>query len=405
MVRVLHTADWHIGKQLHKYDLEADMVLFFDWLVDTIKKEKIDLILVSGDVFDLSNPSHADESLYFKTVGRLIQTGVRIVITGGNHDSVALLDAPRPILDNFNTHVIGGARENLEEEIIPIFDKKGVLNLCVLAVPYLREKDIRSGLRADQMSERHKIIKENIIQHYKSLVEIVKQKYGEKVPIIAMGHLFISGSLTSDSEREIHVGTLDGLKDDWIDECGIDYMALGHIHKPQRVGGRDHIRYSGSPIFLDFSEREYAKQCIQIDIEDFKIKEIKSLSIPTFRKLVRICGSFQEVTKALDQLEDHSTLPTFVDVEIGINDQEIEVIRLFEEYINARVNDNFIIVKQKFVNTSDTPHHISKDHHTKVAEMQPMDVFFQRLSTEDLDGEFKDQLVSCYREILDSIDG
>jgi exonuclease SbcD len=402
MTRILHTADWHIGKHLHKQELAPDLEMFFEWLIKTIHDERIDVLLVSGDIFDLANPSNVDEAQYFKTLSRLIGTGIKTIITGGNHDSVSLLDAPTPILDHFNIIVVGGARLDLNQEIMPIYDKDNQLDCCVLAVPFLREKDLRQANKADQFIDRHAMIKESIILRYRSLVQLARETYGENIPIIAMGHLFMSGSITSESERDIHVGTLDALKDDWIDDCGIDYMALGHIHKPQRIGKRDHVRYCGSPVFLDFSEREYQKQCIIFDVDESQVKNIRSVAIPVFRKMLKLSGNFNQITNQLLSINDAEKLPSFVELEIYLEGNDIEIIRELENFIVENPSDKYIILKQKFVSLEGIKNNLQDKNDKSINDLDPMEVFDQRLSSEDLDDVFKSQLKSCYQDVLES---
>ena len=297
-MKILHTADWHIGKMLYKYDLNEDLKLFFDWLIDYVTTENIDLLLVAGDIFDLANPSNRDIRFYYEVLYRLNQSKTKVIITGGNHDSISMLDAPKNILNSFQIQVVGGVPDQMEEEIIPIYDAENQLQCVVLAVPFLRDKDLRKSVSADIDQNKAAIEKAAIKAHYDQLVEISLSKYGAETPIIAMGHLFMQGAETSDSERDIHIGNLGGISSDII-HSRIDYMALGHIHKPQRIGKSDKIRYSGSPIFLDFSERNYEKQVIEIKIEQQKIIDIQSIKVPKNRELVKFSGDFKKIEQQL----------------------------------------------------------------------------------------------------------
>ena len=143
-MKVLHTADWHIGKILHKHALKNEIQAFFNWLLDVISQEHVNLLLVSGDIFDLANPSSKDREIYYRFLSRLAATETQIIITGGNHDSINLLDAPKEILQHLSINVIGGAKENIEEELIEIHDAQGKLAAVVAAVPFLRDKDLRN---------------------------------------------------------------------------------------------------------------------------------------------------------------------------------------------------------------------------------------------------------------------
>ncbi len=250
-MKILHTADWHIGKVLHKRSLQDEFILFSEWLITTIIKEEIELLLVSGDIYDLANPSAKDRSMYFQLLRKLTELNIQIIITGGNHDSVGLLNAPKEILDVLDIHVIGGALDPIKEELIVIKNKKGDEELVIAAVPFLRDKDLRNAETDQQYANRTEAIREGIKAHYKTLATLCKEKYAS-LPALAMGHLYAIGADPSDSERDIHVGNAAAV--DASIFSGFDYVALGHIHRPQIIGKNEMVRYSGSPIALSFSE-------------------------------------------------------------------------------------------------------------------------------------------------------
>ena len=185
-MKILHTADWHIGKILHKRSLQDEFILFSEWLLDTIKEESIELLLISGDVFDLANPSAKDRRLYYQLLRNLNELNIQIVITGGNHDSVGLLNAPKEILDVLNVHVIGGALDAIEDELIPIKNEAGEA-LIIAAVPFLRDKDLRNAETDELYKNRTEAIREGIKKHYQILANVCEDKY-KGIPSIAMGH-------------------------------------------------------------------------------------------------------------------------------------------------------------------------------------------------------------------------
>ena len=152
-MKILHTADWHIGKKLQKHELKADFDLFIEWLCNTIQAEEVDLLLVSGDVFDLANPSSEARSQYYKTLLKLKNLNCKIILTGGNHDSPAMLEAPREILQQLNISVIGGLPNDISETIIPIY-KDGKPQLVVAAIPFLRDADLRKGGESTSYEDR-----------------------------------------------------------------------------------------------------------------------------------------------------------------------------------------------------------------------------------------------------------
>lgn len=402
-MKIVHTADWHIGKILHNQDLNVDIHLFFDWLITYIKDENIDILLVSGDIFDLANPSNRDIKAYYKMLYRLSLTDTKIIITGGNHDSVSHLDAPSNLLDVLNIVVIGGGREDQKDMIVPCKDKDGNIVCVVLAVPFLRDKDLRPTMKASEMTNKSQLISDAIKKYYDDLVTMTITKYGRDMPIIAMGHLYMQGSITSDSEREIHVGNLEGLHIDII-HPDIDYMALGHIHKPQTIGERAHIRYCGSPIFLDFSERDYDKRIIIIEIEDRKINTIKPVTIPKSRELKKITGTLSDVEMALSAYKNEYALTSFLEVEVIEEKKDFMKLQLLDDIVSNSLNDNFKILKHRITFLENpTASGIMHDESKTIQELSPLEVFRLKL-TENTDNEvLNEDLIEIYMQLLEEI--
>ncbi len=401
-MKILHTADWHIGKMLYKYDLNEDLKLFFDWLIDYVTTENIDLLLVAGDIFDLANPSNRDIRFYYEVLYRLNQSKTKVIITGGNHDSISMLDTPKNILNSFQIQVVGGVPDQIEEEIIPIYDAENQLQCVVLAVPFLRDKDLRKSVSADIDQNKAAIEKAAIKAHYDQLVEISLSKYGADTPIIAMGHLFMQGAETSDSERDIHIGNLGGISSDII-HCRIDYMALGHIHKPQRIGNSDKIRYSGSPIFLDFSERNYEKQVIEIMIEQQKIIDIQAIKVPKNRELVKFSGDFKKIEQQLMHYQPENRLTALVELEIVEDHFDPSIINLQNELTEAAPFGNYKIIKTRlsFKNKLDNKELLADHEH--IMNFSPKEVFQKRLDAEILDPTLRQELMEAYHILLEEM--
>jgi len=402
-MKILHTADWHIGKILHRQSLYDDISYFFDWLVQRITDEKIDLLLVSGDIFDLANPSNMDTKLYYQTLYRLSKTNVKVIITGGNHDSISLLDAPSSLLDVLDITVVGGAKDDIHHEIIPITGNHGAVECIVLAVPFLRDKDLRQSMQASEMADKSSFISEAIKQHYDKLVEMTVEKFGHSAPIIAMGHLYMQGSITSDSEREIHIGNLEGL-DSKIIHPEIDYMALGHIHKPQKIGNKNNIRYSGSPVFLDFSERDYDKMVIEIEIEANEIKSITSVAIPKSREILKFTGDLTSVKNMLMEYQNKYPLTAFIEIEIQENEFDVLKIQAMEDMIDSIKSEEFKILKNRIIfnHTPDSLKMIQNESRT-IQDLTPLDIFRQKLSENNLNELEMKELTEIYVSLIEEI--
>jgi len=291
-MKVLHTADWHLGHRLHEQSQVEEQLLFLDWLEDYIKTKAIDVLLVSGDVFDSGSPSNQSLHMYYNFLMKLQKTNCKsVIITGGNHDSPGTLNAPKDLLKALSIHVVGKASEHIEDEVFELNINNE--NVIIGAVPFLRDGDIRRATAGETFEELTDKYKTALIQHYDRVATHCNKINTTKAPVIAMGHLFAMGGSVSDSEQNIYVGTLGhiGAADFPSD---FDYVALGHLHRPQIVGGNEKVRYSGSPNVLSFSEINYDKKVILLTLEQNKIASITDDIIPNFRNIQRISGTLQD---------------------------------------------------------------------------------------------------------------
>ena len=329
-MKLLHTADWHIGQTFHEYDRTFEHEQFLIWLIEAIKTNDIDLLLISGDVFDVSNPSAASIKLFYTFLKDVIVAApqLQIIITAGNHDSASRLEAPKPLLASSNIHIVGVVTQNegvidYEKLVIPIKDKDNTIIAWCMAVPFLRNGDYPEV--ADAVSP----YTEGVAELYKQIYTYTNNKRQAGQPIIAMGHLHTSGASVSEkdkSERLILGGT--ELIDATAFNENIIYTALGHIHRPQKIGGKEHIRYSGSPIPMSFSEHNYLHQVVMVTIEGDELKQITAIPIPVTVSLKRIPTTHKplnEVKKLLSELneviEDKNRWP-YIEVRVLIDEPQ-----------------------------------------------------------------------------------
>ncbi|MBF0657910.1 exonuclease SbcCD subunit D C-terminal domain-containing protein [Psychrobacter sp. NG25] len=270
---ILHTSDWHLGRRLYGRMRYEEFEAFLSWLEEAISAQKVDVLIVAGDIFDTMTPSNRAQALYFEFLGRVSKSCCQhVVIVAGNHDSPTFLDAPSQVLKFLNVHVIGTACDDLNNEVLVLDDADGTPHCIIAAVPYLRDRDVRSSSAGESADSKDANVIKGIRAHYDEVASIAKSKQSELIevhqqyiPIIATGHLFAAGGTTTDDDgvRELYVGSLGKISADMFDES-FDYVALGHLHVPQRVGGREHIRYSGSPIAMGFGEAKQQKQVLLV---------------------------------------------------------------------------------------------------------------------------------------------
>ena len=270
---ILHTSDWHLGRRLYgrlRYD---EFAAFLNWLQNTISAQQVDVLIVAGDIFDTMTPSNKAQALYYEFLGKVSKSSCQhIVIVAGNHDSPTFLDAPSNVLKFLNVHVIGTACDDLNDEVMVLDDVDGTPHCIIAAVPYLRDRDVRSSSAGESAQSKDANVIAGICAHYAEVAKIANAKQAEllkshkrHIPIIATGHLFAAGGTTTDDDgvRELYVGSLGKVSADMFSKS-FDYVALGHLHVPQRVGGRETIRYSGSPIAMGFGEARQQKQVLLV---------------------------------------------------------------------------------------------------------------------------------------------
>ena len=269
MLTLLHTSDWHLGRRLYGKPRYDEFKQFLDWQLQTLREQKVDVLLIAGDIFDTTTPSNQAQNLYYDFLSQVCHTDCRhVIIVAGNHDSASFLEAPKQLLKAFNIHIIGSMSDTPTDEVITLSDKLGQPELIVMAVPYLRDRDVRTVGHGERLDDKERKLAQGIKAHYAQIADIaiaqqaqLKAKYKRSIPIVATGHLFTVGGQTmeGDGVRDLYVGSLGSIGAE-IFHPQIDYVALGHLHIPQAVGGQPHIRYAGSPIAMGFGESRQQKQ-------------------------------------------------------------------------------------------------------------------------------------------------
>ena len=300
MLRILHTADWHLGKLLGDLSRETEHTHFLAFLLDCILAENIDVLVIAGDVFDSANPPQSAVAQYYQFLSELhTRSKCQVVTIAGNHDSPAHLEAPKPLLKLLRTHVIGHLPTDLLDALIPIPSAENP-QLILAASPFLRDKDLRSGQSGQSAAEIQSALNQSITEIYQQAAARARELYPAPIPLIALGHLTVAGSNSSDSEREIHIGGLGALPADKF-PADFAYVALGHLHRPQACGRHETIRYAGSPIPLSFSESTDRKELRLLEIQDDFTLSQRSIPIPLTRKLIQIKSDSTAIEQKLHE--------------------------------------------------------------------------------------------------------
>ena len=302
-MKILHTSDWHLGQRFLFNDREDEHQRALDWLANTIREQEVDALVVAGDIFDINNPPNYARTMYYHFLTSLLGSCCRhIVITAGNHDSPSMLNAPKELLRMLNIHVVGSVTENLEDEIIELKDKAGKPELVIAAVPFLRDRDLRFSQAGEGSFTRLQKVREGMAEHYRQIGDLVKPFRKKKIPLIATGHLYAFGAKASDKQDNIYAGDVENIKADQFPAV-FDYVALGHIHRPQLIDEQGYIRYSGSLIPLSFSETKDDKSVYILHFQRDQLMEVETVAVPLFRRLKSIQGNLQDVKESLRRFD------------------------------------------------------------------------------------------------------
>lgn len=396
-MKVLHTSDWHLGKTLYDKKRYDEFDSFLSWLTGFIIKEKIDTLLISGDVFDTTAPSNRAQTLYYDFLKKMTTTPCRhIIIIGGNHDSPSFLEAPKKILRILDIHVVASISDHLAEEIIPLTNEQGETKAIVCAVPFLRDRDIRSAEPGESPDDKARKLISNIAQHYREVAAMAHQQRQDKsIPVIGMGHLFTQKGKTTEGDgvRELYVGTAAHVDGQDISQ-GFDYMALGHLHVAQKVDGTEHVRYCGSPIPIGFGEARQEKKVIVASFEGSK-PIITEHHIPCFQKLHKISGTLGRVSAEIKALANDGS-DAWLEVEITEAVPAALITAKLDEMLRDSKMEILRIKNKKVIDRALQQNH----NEEKLETMNDRDVFIRCLEANEIPEENRNQLLETYKEAI-----
>ena len=309
-MRLFHTSDWHLGQNLHGQDRDFEHACFLAWLLTQLSEQQPDVLLIAGDIFDTVNPPvKAQERLYdFIVSAHEQQPKLTIVMIAGNHDSGSRIELPAPLMRRLRTHALGrvlwldDGQLDAERLLIPLPDANGETAAWCLALPFLRPAEVTGAHLGDDYLR-------GIGQVHEWLIAAANAKRTPGQALIAISHAHMAGgSVSEDSERSLIIGNAEALPASLFGPS-ISYVALGHLHKPQRVNGEERIRYCGSPIPLSFSEIGYQHQILDVTLEGETLVSVEPLLIPRAVNLQRIGPlPLAEILTQLAELPDTDLL-------------------------------------------------------------------------------------------------
>ncbi|WP_019029098.1 exonuclease SbcCD subunit D [Colwellia piezophila] len=340
-MRIIHTSDWHLGQYFYGKSRASEHQQFLTWLLAQVSSHNIDAIIVAGDIFDTSTPPSYAREMYFDFIAKLHQTNCQLIILAGNHDSVAMLAESQAVLASLSTRVISQvipvsiAEEALEskdnkesaaacenetdaahiinQQVFPLMNAKGQPSAIICAIPFVRPRDVIKSRAGQSAKDKQQSLQQAISDHYQALYQHALQlskclskelnlAEGEQLPIIATGHLTALGvsvaDSKSDSVRDIYIGSLEAFPASAFPPA--DYIALGHIHRAQKIAKSDHIRYCGSPIPLSFDEASQDKRVLMVEFTCGKLSQVSDLFVPCFQPLYMVKTSVDELESSLN---------------------------------------------------------------------------------------------------------
>ncbi len=401
-MRILHTSDWHIGRMLFNKKRYEEHEAFLDWLAGRIEQDGVSALLVSGDVFDTTTPSNRAQELYYRFLCRVATSSCRhVVIVAGNHDSSSFLDAPKELLRALNVHVIGCVSEAPEDEVLVLRNRQDVPELIVCAVPYLRDKDIRMVEAGESIEDKERKLVNGIRDHYAKIAALAEQQrrdLGAGIPIVGMGHLYTAGGQTIDGDgvRQLYVGSLAHVTATIFPPC-LDYVALGHLHLPQKVGDSETIRYSGSPLPMGFGEARQQKIVCEVEFCG-TAASVEGIDVPLFQKLERVKGDWEDISSGIGSLlrsGSRAWLEVIYEGDEIIGDlrERLEALSADSPMEILRVKDCRVIERV-----------LGQAHDAEeIAEMSEHEVFERCLAVHEIPEEQRSELRRAYQEAVASL--
>lgn len=401
-MKILHTSDWHIGQTLCGRKRYEEFEAFLSWLAGVVEQQQIDALLIAGDVFDTSTPSNRAQALYYQFLCQIAASCCRhVVVIAGNHDSPSFLNAPKALLRVLNVHVIGAISADHGDEVLLLEHPEKGPELMVCAVPYLRDRDIRLVEAGESIEDKERKLIAGIRQHYAevcALAERQRKALGREIPLIAMGHLFAAGGQTVDGDgvRELYVGSLAHVSAGIFPDS-IDYLALGHLHVPQPVGGSETMRYSGSPLAMGFGE---ARQQKSVCLVSFTGREpsVALMAVPVFQALERVRGDWDTIASRIQAL-CASQSRAWLEV---VYDGEAVIADLRERLDAAIAGSRMEILRVKNCRVIDRVLNQMHDQET-LDDLNVEDVFERCLAMHDVPEAQRPALLLAYQETLTSL--
>ncbi|WP_159917490.1 exonuclease subunit SbcD [Pantoea sp. 18069] len=401
-MRILHTSDWHLGQHFMGKSREAEHQALIAWLLEQVQAHAVDAVLIAGDIFDTGAPPSYARALYSQLVARLHAAGVALLLLGGNHDSVSVLEENHALLACLNTTVIAAVGA-VDAHVVTLPARTGEPGCIVCALPFIRARDVVQSQAGQTAQEKQQALQSAIQATYQAvhaqallLQAQLQASLGRRLPIIATGHLTTVGASSNESVREIYVGALEAFPTNAFPAA--DYIALGHIHKPQKVGGFEHIRYCGSPIALGFDEARQSKQVLLVDLGEPGLEAVTALTVPVFQPLAAVSASLAGLPPLLQSAASAGTAqrPVWLEVTVQDDDYLNDLAARVEALLQGLPLETLRIKRQRGPQAAQ----LTAQGSESLDELTPDEVFARRLAEETLTPELQAALSERYRGVL-----
>ena len=401
-MRILHTSDWHLGQHFIGRSRASEHSAFLHWLTEQAEQLQIDAIIVAGDLFDTATPPSYARELYNQFIVSLQRCGCQLVVLAGNHDAAAVLNESKGLLHYLNTQVITAPAEQPEQQLIILKNRQQQPAAILCAIPFLRPRDLLLSQRGQSATDKSSDLQQAIHAHYQTLytaAELYNSQQQTDLPVIMTGHLTTVGAKTSESVRDIYIGTLEALPASAFPPA--DYIALGHIHKSQQINAPGDIRYSGSPIALSFDEANQQKQLWLIEIAG-REKTVSSVAIPCFQPLLSITTALaqlsEKVTQALNNLPPQQRLW----LEVVVSEQDGYLSDLQQQVEQQLADLPVELLRLRRQRKTDV-NSLQTDSQISLTELTPEQVWQSRLQLETLSSEQLQQLNALHQLVLNKV--
>lgn len=383
-MKILHTSDWHLGQNFFGLSRQFEHQQLINWLVTQVQEKDVQAVLIAGDLYDTGAPASYARQLLSQLIAKLHACNCQLWLLAGNHDSVAVLQESQSVLQCLNTHVITTSGQ---AQVQTLTNRDGKACAQLLPMPFIRPRDVLAGHESGENKTLGQRISELYHQGY-------QQAKSLDLPVIATGHMTILGASTSDSERDIYIGTLEAMPSSALPN--IDYLAMGHIHRPQIIGGKQHWRYSGSPIALSFSEANQQKSMVLLDTDDLAQPEL--IDLPTWQPMealedLTLAQLVSQVEAKLAQVNLASEQKLWLS--LSFNETRRDLTKQVHELL-ADLPVQVLKVQRQQV----SPALAWQQRQVSVNELTPMQVFSQRLREAELAEDTEQALTECYQQIL-----